>query len=364
MKRFLALFVLACAGFVLTSALVGSRMPEPDLGQVSAKLAWYEPHREDYDVVFFGSSRIYRGIVPAVFDREMARRGHPVRSFNFGVAGMGGHETSALIRRVLRDPPRRLRWVVVELTDWDASLRPENRFKPRMVAWHDLPETVSAVRTVWDGDEPAAARLGLIGSHLLHLAARTTAAGRGRALLGTLRSGDPPRGRRRDDLGEAGFAPFSQAAYATPSAHPFRRRFLTMLPEYRTAVRRLDDANRAPASPDPAAAEALAEQVALIRRAGATPIHLITPTARPTPALYRLAATGRVPWLLAFNDPQRYPELFTVAHRFDAEHLTTDGARLFSIALAERFAWLLDEGGRAPHRAEPAGGAVRLAAAD
>ena len=101
--------------------------------------------------------------------------------------------------------------------------------------------------------------------------------------------------------------------------------------------------------------------MALIRRAGAEPIYLITPTARPTPELYRLAADGRVPRLLAFNDPERYPDLFTLGHRFDAEHLSTEGARRFSAALAARFARLLDDRGRSPREAEPTGEAVRIA---
>jgi hypothetical protein len=85
----------------------------------------------------------------------------------------------------------------------------------------------------------------------------------------------------------------------------------------------------------------VARQVAAIRRAGAEPIHLITPTPTPTPELYRLADAGAVPRLLAFNDPVAYPELFAQDHRFDAEHLTTAGARRFSRLLAERMAGVL-----------------------
>ena len=186
--RSIALFALAAVCFCVTSLVTGRSLPEPDLGQVGEKLAWFDAHRDDYDVLFVGSSRVFRGVVPEVFDREMARRGHPVRSFNFGVSGMAGYETSALARRILDDPPRRLRWVVVELDGWDPSLPPENRFKRRTVAWHDLAETLSAVRTAWASDRPALQRLDLTSSHLLHWAARSTGAGRGRALLGEIGS--------------------------------------------------------------------------------------------------------------------------------------------------------------------------------
>ena len=113
-----------------------------------------------------------------------------------------------------------------------------------------------------------------------------------------------------------------------------------MIPAYRKAVARLAAVNGADVSLDGFNRRAVEDQVALIRRAGAEPVHLITPTARPTPELHRLAATGAVPHVLAFNDPERYPELFAVDRRFDAEHLTTAGAERFTRLLAARCAAL------------------------
>jgi hypothetical protein len=318
-------------------------LPEPDMGDVSDKLEWFSAHRDDYDVLFFGSSRIHRGVVPEVFDREMARRGHPVRSFNFGVLGMGSHETSALVRRVLRMEPRRLRWVVVELDDWRAAPHPENRFKKRMVAWHDRAETASAIRTVALTADSPLERLELTWSHLLHLAARNTAAGRGREWLEELRRPESLRRSAPDFTETRGFEPFSESAYGTPSTHPFRRRFLRMIPAYRKAVDRLARVNRTDVSLDGYNEQAVQDQVQLVRRFGAEPVHLVTPTVRPTPELYRLAAEGRVPRMLSFNDPERFPELFAVENRFDADHLTTAGAERFTRLLAERFARLVDE---------------------
>lgn len=339
MKRTLRHFVFALLGFASAAALIHHLVPEPYRGDVSDKLAWFEEHGDEVDVLFFGSSRIHRGVIPSVFDREMARHGHPVRSFNFGVLGMGMHETSALVRRVLAMEPARLRRVVVELDGWSAAIRPQNRFKKRMVSWHDPAETASALRTVALSGAGRLERLEQTWTHLLHLGAWTTGAGRGRYLVEDLaRDGRP---RRSADLSEArGFEPFSESAYGTPSTHPFRRRFVRMIPVYRKAVARLAAANGADVSLEGFNRRAVEEQVALIRRAGAEPVHLITPTARPTPELYRLAATGAVPQMLAFNDPERYPDLFTVDRRFDAEHLTTEGAERFTRLLAERCAAL------------------------
>jgi len=336
--------VCAVAGFVVTTAVLGRLLPPPDLGDVSDKLEWFEKHRDEYDVLFFGSSRIHQGVVASLFDRELRRLGRPIRSFNFGVAGMGSHETSALVRRVLRMEPRRLRWVVVELDRWSAAPRPENRFKRRIIAWHDPAETAAALRTVLLTRERPLDRIELSWSHLLHLGARSTGAGRGRDWLVALRRPESSKRPAPDYSDGQGFAPFSESAYGTPSTHPFRRRFLRMIPAYRSAVARLAAANRAEVSLATYNVQAVEEQVGMIRRAAAEPVYLITPTARPTPELYRLAADGEAPRMLAFNDPERYPELFAVENRFDAEHLTTAGAERFTRLLAKRFARIMEDG--------------------
>lgn len=354
MIRTLRLVLCAVASFALTAAFLGRAAPYPEMGTVDDKLRYFEAQRDDYDVLVFGSSRVYRGVVPAELDAEMARRGVPVRSFNFGADGMDPHETAALVRRVLELRPRRVRWVVVELDGWSAELPPENRFKRRAVFWHDREETLSALRTLARTQTSTRRRLDLAAVHLLHWAAQTTAAGRGRGLVSAARA---RFGAEREAAREAeaelarggGFEPFSPAFYETPSPHPFRRRFLEGLPDYRRVVARLPAANRAPSGLDGYNIEAVARQVAAIRRAGARPVHLITPTARPTPELYRLAEAGHVPHLVAFNDPMAYPALFAEERRFDSEHLTTEGALHFSRLLAARLAGLA----RAPGDGRP-----------
>jgi len=206
--RRLALIVLAAASFGLTAGLVSRAAPRPEMGVLSAKLDHFARHGGRYDVVFFGSSRVYRGVVPERFDAEMAARGFPLRSFNLGVNGMGPHEAGALIRRVLAKRPARLRWVVLELGSWDAGLPAENRFKGRALFWHDPAETRSVLRSTLLLDTPAATRAGLLWTHLLHLAARQTGAGRGpdlaRALLRSARQAHDAIVRRRPSRIDSG----------------------------------------------------------------------------------------------------------------------------------------------------------------
>ncbi len=326
--RHLQNLAIVALTFATITTVVRYVSGSPDVGLLHDKLAYWHLHKDSFDTLFFGSSRIYRGIDPTEFDHAMAGHGHSTRSFNFGVAGMTAHETNALIRRVLRTKPARLRWVVVELDHWDPVIDHRNRLKRRGILWHDLPETASALRSTSLLDTGVGPRADLMVTHVVHFLARAAAAGRGHDLL-TNDSGPIPAFERR------GFETFPERAY---KSHPMRRRFLRELSAYEHAVATVKTANAVRVSAADYNTGALREQIAMIRRAGAQPVHIIPPVPRATPALRQLASAGLVPRLLAFNDPESYPELFHRDGRFDREHLTGDAAAIFSRRLAERFA--------------------------
>lgn len=319
--------IIAVAAFLAVTNGIRHLAGVPDVGLLEDKLAYWQVHKDNIDTLFFGSSRIYRGIDPTVFDPAMADHGHPTRSFNFGIAGMSAHEANALIRRVLATKPARLHRVVVEIDDWDPVIDRRNRLKRRGILWHDLPETASALRSTLLLDRGFGARADLLATHVVHFIARATAAGRGRELWAR-RKPPPP-------FEHGGFRTFSERSYTT---HPMRRSFLADQDRFIRAVALLPAANAARPQVERYNVGAIAAQAAMIRRAGAEPVHVIPPSPRATPTLHHLHAEGVVPVLIAFNDPRTDPDLFALERRFDREHLTAEGAELFSRRLAERLA--------------------------
>lgn len=303
------------------------RAGPPEMGTIDDRLRHFAAHKDDYDLVFVGSSRVERGVVPPVFDAELAARGHVVRSFNFGAAGMEAHEANALVRRLIALEPARLAWVVVELDTWDPGLEESNRFKRRAVFWHDPAETWSALRSTASLEASLAARADLAATHVLHFAARSLALGRGPDAVRSISRGE--ESPADPDLAQwRGFKPYTESSYRF---NPLRRRFLDRPDDYRQAVRRLE--RDAGVAPSPATVAAVREQVAMIRAAGLGPVHLVPPSPRAVPRV-----AEHVPALLAFNRPGEYAELFAIERRFDREHLTQEGAEHFSRLLAARFA--------------------------
>ena len=311
------------------------------------RIAYFEAHADRYDAVFLGASSMYRGVVPPVFDAAMAERGHPLRTFNLSAPGMRPHEANWLLRRILEDRPERLRWVFLDLRDWSPRIMRANRFANRTVAWHDAAETRSVLRSSLLQEEPSE-RLRLAGLHLLYFGMNAVQLGHGPVLARSLGAWpeDPSEERReerrlRPDANEIerwqGYGPFRVEHFQQGATAQHRREFLE---ERETWIRRWAGLSRANAQPGSLASynlEALEAQVAALRAAGVEPVYLIPPESTPTPHLLRLAEEGRVPRLLAFNDPETYPELYRIENRFDRNHLRDSGARIFSRLLAERF---------------------------
>lgn len=329
------LFLLA---FFATCAAVGRWADYPELGALDDKLRYFAAHKDDYDVIFVGSSRIHRGVVPAVFDASLAAAGRPLRSFSFGLLGMQPHEAASLLRRLAEMKPARLRYVLIEPGDFDPEIAKENRFKKRAIFWHDLPQTRAAWSTVLRRGGPLFEQADLLATHGLHWMARELALDRGFDLLRRPLGPSATEIRRsRGDAAEIarlqGFLPYGEDSYTFSEE---RRSFLADLAAYRRQVATLASESRAPVSA-PADAALFARQAAALAAAGLEAVYLLPATVRPLPEIHQLARDGAIPRLLAFDDPARYPELYAAERRFDAEHLQQEGAELFSRLLAERF---------------------------
>lgn len=330
---------VALWGAGLATGVVGVArlVPEPVAPELRAKLEHLEANPDKYDTLFFGSSRIYRGLDPRVFDRVMAARGHPTTSFNLAFSGMRAHETNALLRRVLSRPPDHLRFVIVELSDWQPRI--VARDTARAVAWHDSYETLSALRSTALAEVDWRGKLDLARGHLEHWARQSLRIGAAAEWVGDCISRD----RMAEDEGVArrGHRPFAPAEYRLGRSARNRRKFLADLTTYDTWVAAM--IGRKP-KPLPATynLRALESQRDRILRAGATPVYLIAPYPAATAHLDGLAVSGTLPVLLAFDDPGRDPELFLERHRFDFEHLNAQGARIFSRRVAAEFAAFLE----------------------
>lgn len=294
--------------------------------QQFAKYQFWREHADEVDVVFVGSSRFYRGIDPAAFDRSLAERGRPVRSFNFGLPGMWFHELAYTVDWILDREPERLRWVFIELQEIDPEFQ-SNRLTHRTVNYHDPAVTWLACRTTLAADRPLLGRLDEVRAHLLHLGYKLGNVGQGLSALEAL-LGRAPEPAPRDFDG-----------------------FVSLDEEERDQARREEEGEnprpreRVEGPPDELFLTVVRDLVARVRAAGAEPILVVGPLAGRWPALEHAQRDGSLPNVLAYNDPRRLPQLYQRRYLHDRGHLNAAGASVFAGLLADDLDRLLRERG-------------------
>jgi hypothetical protein len=329
---------VAAAAFLLVASLLRPLVPWPSDDRLAARAAWFARHAGEVDVLVFGSSTLHRGFDAAAFDARLAELDLSFRTQSFGTPGMNEHELTHTLESVLADCRPGLRFVLVEQLRWGPGelIHEENRYGDRAVRWHSWRETLAVFERLSGAKLPLAERAELALLHGAHGLWRLANLGQGaRIAAASLAAGPASRPSGVGSLQE--LAELNALLEVPVDA---RQRFLDSLEFYRESLRRLP-AQNAQSRPVPAGQRArMLRQAELVRGCGAEPIFVVAPVTHPTPDLHRLAESGELGTLLAYNRPRRYPELYEVAQRMDGQHLNRRGAQVWSRLLAEELAAL------------------------
>jgi hypothetical protein len=338
---------IAAIGFILVCALLGAILPFPEIGNVAAELRYFRKHRDRFDTIFVGSSLTHRDISPAVFDRVTRERGHPTRSFNFGVDGMLLPESSFVLERLLELRPLHLKWVFIEFDEIDPRPFAGAQGSRRDIYWrdwtrtslllekvlrdHGKPDTVEFRRPLSQVREQPKrfSELRLLLFHLSLFAKNETNFSRRIDLIWWGSHFWKPD-KMPEDLGPDGdgYAPLVQD-FPAEKVLPY---------EYARAHARDNVGERFVST---AAERACRRMAAEVRKAGATPIFLVMPVLSQTKVKFRPEAPA--PSVLAFNDMTSYPQLYGTEVRAEELHLNPKGAAALSTLVAEDLSRLIDQ---------------------
>jgi hypothetical protein len=336
-------FLLSCIG-------LRAILPFPEIdGGVSQKFRFFAAHKDEFDTLFIGSSRVYFQISPAIFDRVTRESGMPTHSFNFGVGGMYLPETAYLLEQILNLKPRNLRWVFIEYDELQTKWSPENQSSRRALYWADWKRVSLLLRKLTDAGtdppwlpDPAKFRdiilrqndekstRSLLTFYVTQVERNYTNISRAADVLDHFLSRDT-KGRRASYLGAASDGYVTRPNQMSPSQPATYERALAAAMA-QTGTRPLS----------PYAMEAYRQCAQEVRNIGAVPIFLITPsTTEINVAAETTELTGVV---MAFNNPQAYPNLFRSSARRDGQHLTKAGAEEFTRIVATNFVGLARAG--------------------
>ncbi len=331
---------LSCAAaFVAVALLVRRSAPHGSgLERMDVKLDAFEQRKDEFSLVFLGSSRTVRGFVPHLFDSELAQRGVSVRSFNFGVAGARLPEMLYVLERIAELRPRGLEYVLIDPEDFELVHDTRNALAQAGILWHDPDTTRQVVRALLSGERED--KLPVLLDHVEAFALNALNVGR------TARWVNIALGRRADaqlvaeTLGER--ADGHTALYDDQQTlRNRRRRFERSRDEYERMVANYRAQPRPERDAQPQFVELLQRFERRVRELGATPLYVIQPALTRQWDLVQAAESGAIGALLRYDEPERHPELFAHEKRFDSLHLNDAGAEHFTRALAKDFGdWL------------------------
>jgi hypothetical protein len=335
-------FALACAG-------LNALLPFPQIDLVSRNLRFFQRHSDDFDTLFIGSSRIHVQISPAIFDRTMRQAGFPTRSFNFGINGMFPPEDGYILERLLAAKPRHLKWVFIELNELETKPVPELEHNRRSLYWHDSKRTSLVFRAILNASqgESGFSLLGRIAQLFLPGPAKSEA----RDLLvfhGAHFARNFANVGRKSDLSWwishlwkddafSGGLDVDGDGYVSPN----RRMSATETAVYEAEMDQAmtDPGSRFVSASTEQACRQLAEEV---RKAGATPIFLVTPLLMQKELGFR-PESGIAGTVMSFNNARAYPQFYRSEMRVDRGHLNGVAAEEFTRLVAENFSQLCRE---------------------
>ena len=325
-----AVFALA-----LSAACVAIRasLPFPKVPGIYEKYLHFSRTMADYDVLFIGSSRVYRAIIPQQFDASVAAAtGETVRSFNLAYDGVQPPESYFLLRQILALHPPKLRWVFVEASPVQSVIM-EGRPTRRLAYWHDLRHTWFVLEAIAGEAIPLAEKWSRWSEHCGHAFNVFTNSDAGAEWLRPRFGLEKPEKKTRWDppkdwAGRAGYAPFvgeRQSRLTNKALARYRQKISGQTPgPVRTIPRGWK--------------RELNRLVAEIRGAGAQPVFVITPSVK---GLENYSGYPHDVPLFRFQDPMEFPALFDPAVHWDHSHLNDAGARILTDLVSARFDKLL-----------------------
>ena len=311
----------------------------PYMPLVSEKLEVFDLHKDEYDAIFIGSSRIYRQVSPSLFDRVMRDRGHNIHSFNFGLFGMKLPETYFWLAHVLSKHPQKLQWVFIEANLNNAYEPLANARTNRVMYWHTFPQTLATLKYVFAAKDTLPRKAITACSHLLPFLYQTLN-------IGVFSSSASPypnlnkasaSERYNAFLGQQmdGYKPLDEET-ATAYLNP-RKDFLDNLEKYKANVDSFQEQSKKQHSIDSGSKELIGKFSAIVQQFGAAPIFVIPPKLENEATVTELYSKRFINQLLAFNSPRKYPTLYEPGYRFDEKHLNDSGAKVFTRLLAAEF---------------------------
>lgn len=346
------IFMLA---LISTAGLINTVLPSynipQNLGDISIKFQYFTDHKDDYDVIFFGPSTTYQGVIPKVFDESMAADGKNVRSFNFGIMAANVAEMDFYLQKILALKPANLKWIFLDcLVNFFVDEAPTSA---KNVYWHTPFKTVENFQLIAESTYTLKEKIGGFYANSITFLYRWLGIGYFYNFLQQRADTLPSYGLQKIIYGdkllqEAGYYSMDWMQNSEEWKKTFQANYLESY-QRRLKQAKLGVVARDNTSTDPLNSYGFKMIKKIVSRIDnfdeisknkVVPIFFIPPildSDADHSSIMRAYKLGYISTLFAFNNPNTFATLYELDRRSDGRHLNHQGAQEFTRALAAKF---------------------------
>jgi hypothetical protein len=288
-------------------------------------------------VIVIGPSYVRMHFVPPVFEKELRARGHALRAFGFGMSGLRGGELGYYLDRILDLHLPNLKWVLCDVSlEQLRPLEDGNLYKRRLIQWHAPRQYLLMQRAIMASSGSLRERLVYVWRHAQHALLNIGNVGEGVEALSSGSWLAAPRAKKRSSF-HAKPWPARRVAKAI-------KKYMKHERQHEKALKRLIEKRERGAVRTPQPNAMMIAWRDRIRSHGLHPAFILSPILKDIRIVTDVPGDEPLV-MLDFNDPRAHPELYEPELRYNSTHFHYEGARRFSVALADAFAQLLDRTG-------------------
>lgn len=342
------------AGLLITSISIKKVLPSPKLAVIDSKLDHFAAEKDEYEVLFLGSSRMYRHLIPKTFDREMDAYGHELDSFNFGVYSMKFAESYFILNKLLDLKPKNLQYIFMDY-GWDFRVGADNWRTDRGSHHHTFARSTWIFQSILKSQEDSVIRKAfLLFDNAVPLVYNYSNTGKLKELLqswerfGSEVSATKPNSEQGyQEPDKDGYFPIEKEK--DPSFEKRRQKLLQELDEYEQSKPKLSKIKtKTKQGLSKYELTEIEKLTTKLEQQGIKIIWVNSPVVRGKTAnrQFRLDNSyqdGSIQNLISFSDPEQYPTLFQFSKRFDWQHLNQKGSEEFTKLLTKDFAKKLEQ---------------------
>lgn len=337
-KSCLIFFIAFTVSSLIFRQIIPSSSIPANIPFISSKYEYFIKHKDEYDTIFIGSSRICNQIVPDVFDRAMNDLGKSTNSFNFGIPAMRALPSYFLLKEILDTSPRNLKWVFIEI-DLDSVYEPiKNARTTRAIYWHDFNNTLFALKYIFNSEPESLIKKILTSiSHLIPYIYNQINVGKMfDEVIYQTSSHKQEKLVKSFFLKNDGYYPLDLIQEDSN-----RQNFLQNLDTYNLEKSKLANKNYEELAqtqlPSKSKLSLLSLIIKQVEAADAKPVFILPPRLETKQELQQAYRQGYIPLFLSFNDPIKFPKLYQVNLRHDKNHLNHEGSEQLTRLIAKTF---------------------------